>query len=83
MLRTAVIVMMSAVLAGCGGAQQAGTPARDVVRSADPLLAPPLAGEQPRALTEPSGVARQITVAETAVRDRATSPELVAAAGRT
>src|SRR5918998_5889316 len=75
--------MMSALLAGCGGAQKASAPARDMVGPADPLLAPALAGEQPRALTDPSGVARQITVAETAVRDRAISPELAAAAGRT
>ena len=82
MLRTVVIVMMSAVLVGCGGAQ-AGAPDPNVVRRADPLLVPALTGEQPPALTDPRGVARQITVAETAVRDRTTSPELVAAAGRT
>jgi membrane-bound lytic murein transglycosylase B len=74
---------MSALLVGCGSAQQADAPAPDVVRSADPLLVPALTGEQPRALTDPGGVARQITVAETAVRDWTTSPEVIAAAGRT
>jgi membrane-bound lytic murein transglycosylase B len=76
-------MMVSAVLAGCGSAQQAGPQRPEVARSVNSLLAPALAGEQPRALADPRGVAQQITVAETAVRDRATPPELVAAAGRT
>ncbi len=75
--------MMIAVLAGCGSAPPAAPDRPGVVRSVDPLLAPALAGEQPRVVTDPPALARQITVAETAVRDPSTPPELVAAAGRT
>lgn len=82
-MRTAVAVMMIAVLAGCGSAPQAAPNRPDAVRSVDPVLAPALAGEQPRAAADPRGLARQITVAETAVRDPATPPEKVAATGRT
>ncbi len=70
-------------LAGCGGAQQSTPHRPDVTRPADPVLTPVPAGEQPRAATNPRALARQITTAETAVRDPATPPELVAAAGRT
>ena len=81
----AVAAMVLAVLAGCGGVQQAvPTPQRpDAVRAVDPVLASALAGEQPRTAADPQALARQVTVAETAVRDRANSPELVVAAGRT
>ena len=70
-------------LAGCGSAQQSVPHRTDLARSTDPVLAQALAGKQPQAKAEPRALAQQITVAETAVRDQATSPELVAAAGRT
>ncbi|MGH3886799.1 MAG: lytic murein transglycosylase [Pseudonocardiaceae bacterium] len=82
-MRTAVAVMMLAVLVGCGSAQPAAPDRPDAIQSVDPVLAPALAGEQPRAAADPLALARQITVAETAVRDPSTPPELVAAAGRT
>lgn len=82
-MRTTVAVMMTAVLAGCGSASQAAQDRPGALRSADPVLAPALAGEQPPAAADPRGLARQITVAETAVRDPATPPGQVAAAGRT
>jgi membrane-bound lytic murein transglycosylase B len=71
-----------AVLAGCGGAQQA-VPAPQRSDAVDPVLASALGGEQPRAAADLQALARQITVAETAVRDPANAPELVVAAGRT
>ncbi len=69
-------------LAGCGGA---GPPPHGlgVARAADPVLVLALAGEQPRAAADPRALARQLTVAETALRDPAPPPELVSAAGRT
>ncbi|MGH3897400.1 MAG: lytic murein transglycosylase, partial [Pseudonocardiaceae bacterium] len=85
-MRTAVAVMMLVVLAGCGSAGQAtsGQTSRpDAVGLVNPILAAALAGEQPRAAADPPALARQITVAETAIRDPATPPELVAAGGRT
>ncbi|HVE97189.1 MAG TPA: hypothetical protein VNA67_09435, partial [Pseudonocardiaceae bacterium] len=82
MVRRTVAAMVLAVLAGCGGAQQA-VPAPQRPDAVDPVLASALVGEQPRAAADPQALARQITVAETAVRDRANSPELVVAAGRT
>jgi membrane-bound lytic murein transglycosylase B len=69
--------------AGCGTAQQPVPNRPAVARSADPAVVPALTGQQPRAAADPRALARQLTVAETAVRDRATPPELVAAAGRT
>ena len=84
MTREVVILMLAAVtLAGCGSAQQSVPHRTDLARSTDPVLAQALAGKQPQAEAEPRALAQQITVAETAVRDQATSPELVAAAGRT
>lgn len=76
-------MLAAMTLAGCGGAQQQFSPGTEMARSADPVLAQALSGEQPQAAAEPLALAQQITVAETAVRDQATSPELVAAAGRT
>ncbi|HEX4100970.1 MAG TPA: hypothetical protein VHY21_10595 [Pseudonocardiaceae bacterium] len=75
----AVIMLVTAVLVGCGSSDR--SPPRDVDR-ADPILVPALAGEQPRAAADPGALARQLTVAETAVRDRATPPGMVVAAGR-
>jgi membrane-bound lytic murein transglycosylase B len=47
----------------------------------NPVLAPALAGIQPRPAAEPQALAWQITVAETTIRDPAELPERVAAAG--
>ncbi len=78
----AMIMLAVVTLVGCGGAPP--PPHRpDVMRLADPALAPAPAGEQPQAVADPPALARQLTVAETAIRDRATPPEQVAAAGRT
>ena len=76
-------MLATATLLGCGNAGQSLSHGMEAAQSADPVLAPALAGEQPRAATDPRALARQLTVAETAVRDRASSPELVSAAGRT
>ena len=54
-----------------------------MTRADEAVVGPTLAGEPPRAATDPRALARQIAAAEAAVRDRDTSPELVAAAGRT
>ncbi|HEY6425065.1 MAG TPA: lytic murein transglycosylase [Pseudonocardiaceae bacterium] len=85
MVRTAVAAMALAVLAammlsGCGGA---AAPAQQRLANPDPVLATALAGEQPRAAADPHVLARQITVAEDAVRDPANPPERVAAGART
>ncbi|MGH3549999.1 MAG: transglycosylase SLT domain-containing protein [Pseudonocardiaceae bacterium] len=76
------VMLVAMTLVGCGGAEppQRGS---GVERSADPVLVPALAGEQSRAATDPRALARQLTVAETTIRDRAPPPERVAAAGRT
>lgn len=74
-------MLATATLVGCAG--QSPPDGLEVARSADPVLAAALAGEQPRAATDPRALARQLTVAETAVRDRASSPELVSSAART
>ncbi len=70
-------------LAGCGGAQQRSSHHPEALRSSDPVLAPVQAGGQPPAAADPPALAQQITAAETAVRDRATPPELIAATART
>ncbi|HEY2766281.1 MAG TPA: hypothetical protein VGJ13_20050, partial [Pseudonocardiaceae bacterium] len=81
-----------AVLTGCGGAnpaQPATSPApaaQDRLHGAgsvDPALVPALSGAQPRAAGEPHALARQITAAETAVRNPASPPPLVTAGGWT
>lgn len=75
-------MLAGVTLAGCGGAQQSSPHSPDVAQSASPALAPASAGEQPQAAADPPALARQLTVAETAIRDRATTPEQAAAAGR-
>ncbi len=75
--------MMLVALAGCASAPPAAPGRPAAARSVDPVLAPAAAGAQPPAAADPRELARQVTIAETAVRDPATSPELVAAAGRT
>ncbi len=83
-LKAAVTVMLAATtLAGCGQAQQPLPPHPPVTQPPEPVLAAPPAGEPPQTAADPGALARQITIAETAVRDQATSPELAAAAGRT
>ncbi|MGH3528408.1 MAG: hypothetical protein ACRDQI_05455 [Pseudonocardiaceae bacterium] len=80
----AVIMLVTTTLVGCGAAGQSSTHMLELARSADPILVPALTGKHPRAAAEdPRALARQLTVAETAVRDRSTPPELVAAAGAT
>jgi membrane-bound lytic murein transglycosylase B len=82
--KAAAMVMLAATtLAGCGQAQQPTSYGQNVAQSPDPALTPSLASEQPRAAADPGALARQITAAETAVRDQATPPELVFAAGWT
>lgn len=76
-------MIVAMTLVGCGSAQPSIPHGLEVARSADPVLVPALAGEQPRAAADPRALARQLTVAETAIRDRATPPERVSAAGRT
>ncbi|HEY2725439.1 MAG TPA: hypothetical protein VGI84_12215 [Pseudonocardiaceae bacterium] len=87
--RTGTVLALAglAVLAGCGApgrpAPAGQTPPAARAAAVDPVLAPALRGAEPKAASEPSALARQIVVAETAVRDRAGRPEVVAAAGRT
>lgn len=76
-------MLATTTLVGCGTAGQPPAHMLEVARSADPVLVPALTGAQPQAAEDPRALARQLTVAETAVRDRTTPPELVAAAGRT
>jgi membrane-bound lytic murein transglycosylase B len=76
----AVVALAVMVLAGCGAGQP---PRAGMTRADEAVLGPALAGESPRAATDPRALARQITAAEAAVRDRDTPPEMVAAAGRT
>ena len=79
-----MIMLVTTALVGCGTGGQSATHLLELARSADPVLVPALTGKHPRAAAEdPRALARQLTVAETAVRDRATPPELVAAAGAT
>ncbi|MGH3514208.1 MAG: hypothetical protein ACRDQH_12425 [Pseudonocardiaceae bacterium] len=79
-----MIMLVTTTLVGCGAAGQSSTHMLELARSADPILVPALTGKHPRAAAEdPRALARQLTVAETAVRDRSTPPELVAAAGAT
>lgn len=79
-----MIMLATTTLVGCGSAGEPPAHSLEVARSADPILVPALTGEQPRAaVKDPRALARQLTVAETAVRDQATPPELVAAAGAT
>ena len=76
-------MLATTTLVGCGTAGQPPAHMLEVARSADPVLVPALTGAQPQPAEDPRALARQLTVAETAVRDRTTPPELVAAAGRT
>src|SRR5690606_6262290 len=46
------------------------------------VLAPVVAGQAPVAAEEPAGLAEQVLAAEAAIRDPATPPEVLAAAGR-
>jgi membrane-bound lytic murein transglycosylase B len=78
-----MVVLAAIVLVGCGDGQQ---PTQDPVtgaRPVDPVLAAALAGEQPQPAADPQSLARQLTVAETVVRDPAEPPERVAVAGWT
>jgi membrane-bound lytic murein transglycosylase B len=76
--------MLSVVLAGCADARQATSPTRSL--DADCARTEPqnssLHPDCGLASAGPHALARQITAAEKAVRDRATPPGLVAAAGR-
>jgi membrane-bound lytic murein transglycosylase B len=49
----------------------------------DPVLAPVLSGGRPKAASDPAGLARQLTVAETAIRDPKTPPDRLRAAAWT
>lgn len=81
-----------ALLAGCGSAPpppaappagQSQRPAGPPAEAVDPLLAPALDGAEPKAAHEPAALGRQIGVSEAAIRDPASEPRVVAAAGRT
>ncbi|MGH3697468.1 MAG: lytic murein transglycosylase [Pseudonocardiaceae bacterium] len=78
-----VVVLAAIALVGCGNAPGSTPPVLDAARSVDPVLAPVLAGEQPRAAADPQSLAWHITVAENYRRDPAAPPELVAAGGWT
>jgi transglycosylase-like protein with SLT domain len=77
-----VVLVLVALLAGCGDAQQPLVQHPGAAGLADPILASTRPGGQPRAAADPHSLARQITAAERAVRDGATPPDLVVAAGR-
>jgi hypothetical protein len=77
-----VVLVLVVLLAGCGDAQQPVAQHSGAAGLVDPVLASTLPGGQPRAAADPHSLARQITAAENAVRDRASPPDLVAAAGR-
>jgi Transglycosylase SLT domain len=79
---TMVVVVLVVLLAGCGDARQLVAQHPGVAGLADPVLASRLPGGRPRAAADPHSLARQLAAAENAVRDRATPPEVVAAAGR-
>lgn len=57
--------------------------ARQPPAAADPVLAPVLSGGQPRPAPDPAGLAHQLTVAETAIRDPGTPPDQLRAAAWT
>jgi membrane-bound lytic murein transglycosylase B len=78
-----VVLLAATTLAGCEGTDPPIPHRSDMARAVDSVLSAALAGEQPPAAADPRALARQVTVAETAVRDRASPPVLVAAAGRT
>jgi membrane-bound lytic murein transglycosylase B len=73
--------MMLAVLTGCTSAPPAAPDRPAAAWTVDPVLAAAGAGTPPPA-ADPHALARQVTIAEIAVRNPATSSELVAAAGR-
>ncbi|MGH3822279.1 MAG: transglycosylase SLT domain-containing protein [Pseudonocardiaceae bacterium] len=77
----AVVVLAAIALVGCGGDQRSASDSPGGALAADPVLAPALAGEPPQPSADPPALARQLTVAETTVRDPAELPERVAAAG--
>jgi hypothetical protein len=77
-----VVLVLVVLLAGCGDAQQLVAQHSGAAGLPDPVLASTLPGKPPRAAADPHSLARQITAAENAVRDHATRPDLVAAAGR-
>lgn len=78
-----MVVLAATVLLGCGGAPRSTPDSAAGAWSVDPVLAAALAGEPPRSAADPQSLARQLTVAETTIRDPAGSPERVAAAGWT
>jgi hypothetical protein len=79
-----MVLVLAVLLAGCGDARQAAPPRRSL--DADCAQTRPenisLHPDCDPAVTDPHSVARQITIAEKTVRDRAARPDLVAAAGR-
>jgi membrane-bound lytic murein transglycosylase B len=77
-----VVLVLVVLLAGCEDVQQPVGQHPGAAGLADPVLALTLPGGRPRVAADPHSLARQVAAAENAVRDRATSPELVAAAGR-
>ncbi|MGH4022808.1 MAG: lytic murein transglycosylase [Pseudonocardiaceae bacterium] len=87
------ITVLGSVLVGCGGAgtqPQASPPGRGSAMPdpaaesrVDQVLVPALAGQEPRAAPDPQRLARQISVSVGAVRDPASTPEQVRAAGWT
>lgn len=84
MTRAALVLVLAVLLAGCGDPRQTAAPTRSLdadcaqTRPENSSLHPDCGLRS----TDPHSLARQIAVAEKAVRDRATPPDLVADAGR-
>ncbi len=92
-----LVAALVTLLAACGtgttttpapessGAQPRPAPAAPAERALppDPVLAPVLSGGSPKAASDPVGLAHQLTVAETAIRDPKTPPDRLRAAAWT
>lgn len=91
-----LVAALITMLAACGtgtttappapqpsGAQQRPAVPAEQVLPPDPVLAPVLSGGRPKAVSDPEGLARQLTVAETAIRDPKTPPDQLRAAAWT
>lgn len=94
--RRGVVTALAAValLAGCGsppppvaapapGSKIPAPGSTAPARSVDPVLAPALRGAEPKPAADPKALGHQLAVSEAAIRDRASGPAVVDAAGRT
>ncbi len=84
-LVTALITVLAACGTGTAEPPQApeGQARQAPVSPADPVLAPVLAGERPHVARDPAGLAHQLTVTETTIRDPSTPPDQLRAAAWT